>query len=427
MSTPSRDSDASPAHTDVRLGIVVVAAGSGTRLGAAEPKAFVELGGATLLEHALTAIARLDEEARVVVVAPSIRVDAATAIAGRVLAPGYGTVVAGGAERQDSVAAGIAALAAADTAGALDVVLIHDAARALTPSTVFARVAERVRASGAGVVPALPMIDTVAETDGADTVERVADRSRLAVLQTPQGFPFAAYRAAIAGASTGHTDDTSVFAAAGHDVVTVTGDEASLKITTPWDLRRAELILAERGGAPTGQGPSQASRAMLGPAAALRTGVGIDVHAYDDTAECWLGGLFWPNEPGLAGHSDGDAVSHAICDALLSAAGLGDIGSRFGVDDPRFADARGEVFLTATIELLAEAGYRVENVAVQLVAARPRFAPRRREVEQHLTAILGAPVSVAATTSDGLGFTGRAEGVTAVATALVSRTEKPRR
>ncbi|HET8956990.1 MAG TPA: 2-C-methyl-D-erythritol 4-phosphate cytidylyltransferase, partial [Microcella sp.] len=221
MSTPSRDSDASPAHTDVRLGIVVVAAGSGTRLGAAEPKAFVELGGATLLEHALTAIARLDEAARVVVVAPSIRVDAATAITDRVIAPGYATVVAGGAERQDSVAAGVAALAAADVDGALDVVLIHDAARALTPSAVFARVAERVRASDAGVVPALPMIDTVAETDGADSVERVADRSRLAVLQTPQGFPFAAYRAAIAGASTGHTDDTSVFAAAGHDVVTV--------------------------------------------------------------------------------------------------------------------------------------------------------------------------------------------------------------
>lgn len=411
MSTLPRDSDAPPAHTDVRLGIVVVAAGSGTRLGASEPKAFVSLGGRTLLEHALTAIARLDEAARVVVVAPSIRADAARDIVDRVIAPGYGHVVVGGAERQDSVAAGIAALAEADAGGALNVVLIHDAARALTPTAVFDRVAERVRASGAGVIPALPMVDTVAVTDGADTIDRVADRSRLAVLQTPQGFPFAPYRAAIAGAAAGHTDDTSVFAAAGHDVVTVAGDEQALKITTPWDLRRAELILAEREGA--------AARTYAAPA--LRTGVGIDVHAYDDTAECWLGGLFWPDEPGLAGHSDGDAVSHAICDALLSAAGLGDIGSRFGVDDPRFADARGEVFLTATLELLADAGYRVENVAVQLVAARPRFSPRRVEVEQHLTAILAAPVSVAATTSDGLGFTGRAEGVTAVATALVSR------
>lgn len=376
------------------------------------------VGGVSLLEHALCAIARLDEAARVVVVAPSIRVDAARDIAGRVLAPGYGTVVAGGAERQDSVAAGIAALV--ELGEPIDTVLIHDAARALTPTAVFARVIERVRETAAGVIPALPVVDTVAETNGAGAIEHVADRSRLAVLQTPQGFPFAAYRAALASAAPGHTDDTSVFAAAGHPVVTVAGDDAALKITTAWDLRRAELILAERDGTPA-RGP------------AIRTGVGIDVHAYDADAECWLGGLFWPNEPGLAGHSDGDAVSHAICDALLSAAGLGDIGSRFGVDDPRFADARGEVFLTATLELLSSAGYRVENVAVQLVAARPRFAPRRVEVEQHLTRLLGAPVSVAATTSDGLGFTGRAEGVTAVATALVARvdsvsvTEKPRR
>lgn len=341
------------------------------------------------------------------VVAPSIRLDAAREIVDRVLAPGSGAVVAGGAERQESVAAGVAALAESDADGALDVVLIHDAARALTPTAVFARVAARVRETQAGVIPALPMIDTVAETDGGTAIEAVADRSRLAVLQTPQGFPFGAYRAAIASATAGHTDDTSVFAAAGHDVVTVVGDEAALKITTPWDLRRAELLL------------DAAAPAALPPA--LRTGVGVDVHAYDASAECWLGGLFWPNEPGLAGHSDGDAVSHATCDALLSAAGLGDIGSRFGVDDPRFADARGEVFLTATLELLAAAGYRVENVAVQLIAARPRFAPRRVEVEQHLSGILGAPVSVAATTSDGLGFTGRAEGVTAIATALVAR------
>jgi 2-C-methyl-D-erythritol 4-phosphate cytidylyltransferase/2-C-methyl-D-erythritol 2,4-cyclodiphosphate synthase len=116
----------------------------------------------------------------------------------------------------------------------------------------------------------------------------------------------------------------------------------------------------------------------------------------------------------------GDAISHAICDALLSAAGLGDIGSRFGVDDPRFADARGEVFLTETLGLVRDAGFDVVNVAVQVVAARPRFAARRHEVEALLSRLLGAPVSVAATTSDGLGFTGRREGLTAIATALLS-------
>lgn len=372
----------------------------------AEPKAFVQLGGRTLLAHALGNVARVSEPAWVVVVAPASHLDEARTELEREIAAGYGTVVTGGRERQDSVAAGIDALATLAGEAPPEVVLIHDAARALTPAVVFERVAARVRDGGAGVIPALPMIDTVAETDGADAVERVADRSRLAVLQTPQGFPFVTYRQAIATAGEGHTDDTSVFAAAGHPVVTVAGDEAALKITTPWDLRRAELLLGDRVGA----------------AHAGRTGIGIDVHAYDENSPLWLGGLHWPNEPGLAGHSDGDAISHAICDALLSAAGLGDIGSRFGVDDPHFADARGDVFLTATLDLLAEAGFRVLNVAVQVVAARPRFAPRRVEVEQHLTELLGAPVSVAATTSDGLGFTGRAEGVAAVATALVHTT-----
>ncbi len=151
----------------------------------------------------------------------------------------------------------------------------------------------------------------------------------------------------------------------------------------------------------------------------MRTGIGIDVHAFDDGAALWLGGLYWPNQPGLAGHSDGDAVIHAICDAVLSAAGLGDIGGRFGTDDPRFADARSELFLRETLEAVAGAGFEVVNVAVQVVANQPRIAERRSEVEALLGGIVGAPVSVAGTTSDLLGFTGRGEGLSATATALL--------
>jgi len=379
------------------LAVVVVAAGSGTRLGHAEPKAFVTLAGRSLLEHALESIFALCEPAQVIVVAPRTHVSEAQRIAHRVAgrAADHLTIVVGGANRQESVAAGVAAVAE----GA-EVVLIHDAARALTPVAVFARVIERVRAAGVGVIPALPVVDTIARTTGEGSVVGQVDRSELATIQTPQGFPLDAYRAAAAMAGPGHTDDASVYAAAGHPVITVAGDEAAFKVTTPWDLRRAELLLT--GGRP-----------------AIRTGVGIDVHAYDDDQPLWLGGLYWPDEPGLAGHSDGDAISHAICDAMLSAAGLGDIGSRFGVDDPRFADARGEVFLAATLALVRDAGFDVVNVAVQVIAARPRFAARRHEVEALLSRLLGAPVSVAATTSDGLGFTGRREGLTAVATALL--------
>jgi 2-C-methyl-D-erythritol 4-phosphate cytidylyltransferase/2-C-methyl-D-erythritol 2,4-cyclodiphosphate synthase len=155
--------------------------------------------------------------------------------------------------------------------------------------------------------------------------------------------------------------------------------------------------------------------------AGIRTGIGTDVHAYDDDSELWLAGLRWPGERGLSGHSDGDPVSHAITDALLSAAGLGDIGSVFGTSDPRFAGAHGEVFLAATRSRLEAEGFVVGNVAVQIIGNSPRFSPRRQEAEALLTGLLGAPVSISATTTDGLGFTGRGEGVCAIATATVSR------
>lgn len=132
--------------------------------------------------------------------------------------------------------------------------------------------------------------------------------------------------------------------------------------------------------------------------------------------------MFWPGEIGLAGHSDGDAVSHAICDALLSAAGLGDLGSNFGTSDPRFADAHGEVFLTAAVELVTAAGFAIGNVSVQIVAEHPKIGTRRVEIEVLLSALVGAPVSVAATTSDGLGFTGRGEGISVISTCLLHRT-----
>ncbi|MBC7517931.1 MAG: 2-C-methyl-D-erythritol 2,4-cyclodiphosphate synthase [Microbacteriaceae bacterium] len=150
-----------------------------------------------------------------------------------------------------------------------------------------------------------------------------------------------------------------------------------------------------------------------------RVGLGLDAHAFDATVELWLGTLFWPGEAGLAGHSDGDALSHALCDALLSAAGLGDIGQRFGTADPKLAGARGEVFIRETVRLVTDAGYAIGNVAVQMVARHPKLAPRRIELEETLTALIGAPVSVSATTTDGLGFTGRGEGISVLATALV--------
>ncbi|PPF56130.1 bifunctional 2-C-methyl-D-erythritol 4-phosphate cytidylyltransferase/2-C-methyl-D-erythritol 2,4-cyclodiphosphate synthase [Clavibacter michiganensis] len=388
-----------------RLGVVVVAAGSGTRLGAGIPKALVEVGGATLLARSLARVLDLAEEAHVVVVAPGTHLAEASTVADAAAGAARGSVavVAGGETRQGSVRAGLAALA-----GSVDTVLVHDAARALTPTALFAAVAAEVRARGAGVVPGLPVTDTVKRVDPAGECLGTVDRSDLVGVQTPQGFPRAeldaAYRAAIAE----HTDDAALFQAAGGAVHVVPGDALAFKVTTAWDLRRAEELVARAEG--------------LGSAASrLRSGIGTDVHAVDGTQPLWLAGLHWPGEAGLAGHSDGDAVSHAVCDALLSAAGLGDIGGIFGTDDPELDGAHGDVFLRRTAELVRGAGYGIVNVAVQVMAVRPKLSPRRAEAERVLSAAVGAPVSLAGTTTDGLGFTGRGDGVAAVATALVER------
>jgi len=381
------------------VAVVVVAAGSGTRLQHAHPKAFVPVGDRTVLEHCLRGVFATAEPAQVVVVVPASRSGEAAEVCARAAgaAAPYLSVVVGGATRQQSVAAGLARLA-----DGIETVLVHDAARAFTPAAQFELVVDAVRATGGGVVPGLPVTDTIKRTDGG-RVAGTVDRSSLLAVQTPQGFPRADLEAAYSAAIEEHTDDAALFAAAGHAVTPITGDPLAFKITTPWDLRRAEGLAEE-----------------LRPSLA-RTGVGIDVHAADPSRPLWLGGLHWPGEAGLAGHSDGDAVSHAVADALLSAAGLGDLGSRFGVDDPRFAEAHGDVFVAGAVDLLRGAGFAVGNAAVQVIARRPRIAGRRAEIEEHLTALVGAPVSVSATTTDGLGFTGRGEGVAVICTALVTR------
>lgn len=389
-----------------RVAVVVVAAGSGTRLGLDVPKAFVGLDEHTILRHALEGVFAAPV-AQVVIVAPAGRegealTDAHEAAGDR---SELVSVVTGGATRQASVEAGIAALWPS-----VEVVLIHDAARALTPPEVFARVIDAVDRTGWGVVPALPVVDTIKRVDGDRIVEAV-DRAQLAAAQTPQGFRRDVLETSYAVAREEYTDDAALVAAAGHRVAIVDGHAHAFKITTPADLDRARALATPLAPVEVGLGARH-----TGP----RVGVGTDVHAFGGEGPLWLAGLEWPGEPALSGHSDGDAVAHAIVDALLSAAGLGDIGTHFGTSRPELAGAHADAFLARTRELLGEAGWSVANVAVQIQSNRPKLAPRRAEAEAALSAALGgAPVSLSATTTDGLGFTGAGEGVQAFAVALI--------
>lgn len=388
-----------------RTAIVVVAAGSGTRLGADAPKAFVGIDAHTILRHALNGVFASPIAQIVVVVPEHRRGDALTEVresAGE--RRDLVSIVAGGASRQQSVAAGLAAVWPD-----VEYVLVHDAARALTPPTVFERVIAALESGHEAVLPVLPVVDTVKRVDGAAVVEAV-DRSVLAAAQTPQGFRRDVLLAALAEADQEHTDDAALVQAAGHAVTTVPGDERAFKITTAADLERARALVAPITPVTAG---------LASPALLPRVGVGTDVHAFGGEGALWLAGLEWPGEPALHGHSDGDAVAHAIVDALLAAAGLGDIGLHFGTDHPEYAGAHAAAFLTRTRAILAEAGFAIGNVSVQVQARRPRFAARRQEAERVLSDALGAPVSVSATTTDGLGFTGTGEGVAAFAVALV--------
>lgn len=383
-----------------KIAVILVAAGDGNRLQAGIPKALVKISRKTLLEHALENILQVQDLVQVVIASHEDRVEEfatiARAFAGDKVELAF---TLGGLSRQGSIANALK-----EVSSSADVVLIHDVARCFAPASVFDRVAKAVIETGSAVIPVLAVVDTIKSVN-QDVVLGTVDRDGLRIAQTPQGFPREQIMKGYESATSDFTDDASLLQAQGVLVSSVLGDAMAFKITVKADLEYPELL--------------------LGNSVEQRTGIGTDVHRFseDQSKPLYLGTILWPGEIGLEGHSDGDALAHAVVDSLLAAAGLGDIGSNFGVDKPEYLGANGSVFITETLRLLATAGWNVVNVSVQLIGNKPKLSPRREEVEQALGALVGAPVSVGATTTDGLGFLGSSEGVGAVATALI---EKPK-
>lgn len=369
---------------------VIVAAGQGLRAGQPLPKQFARWRGKPVVRHSAEALAAAGI-APIVVMIP----DGAEAIAAECLA-GIPAVrlVTGGATRQESVRRGLEALAGE----APDIVLIHDAARPILPRAVIDRLVAAL-AVQPGAIPVLPVVDSLAEAEG-DLMGSPARRDALRRVQTPQAFRFADILAAHRGwqGTADAGDDAQVARAAGLAVALVEGDERLHKLTYASDFA-----------------------ADLPP---VRIGTGYDVHRLAVGEELWLGGVKIDHTHGLSGHSDADVAIHALVDAILGAIGDGDIGSHFPPSDPQWKGASSDRFLAHAIQLATGAGYRIGNVDLTIICEAPKIGPHRATIRARLAEIMGTgleAVSVKATTTERLGFTGRGEGIAVQAVATLLR------
>ena len=377
-----------------RVVALVVAAGRGNRFGGDLPKQWLELDGRPLLRHALGAFAAHPDIAEVrAVIHPDDRARYEAASAGLRLNP----PIHGGATRQESVRLGLEALAENPP----DLVLIHDGARPFVDPGLIHRVLKSLK-TGKGAIPALPVHDTLKRgKDGI--IVGTEPRDGLFRAQTPQGFHFAEILAAHRAASGRElTDDAAVLEASGVPVALVEGAEDNVKITTRVDLARAAARFDRPGE--------------------VRVASGYDVHRFDAGEFVTLCNIQVPHTHGLEGHSDADAALHALTDALLGCIAAGDIGRHFPPTDPRWKGADSAIFLSYVAELVAAAGGRIQHADITIICERPKIGPHRAAMAARVAEILRiseSRVSVKATTTEGLGFTGRQEGIAAQATATV--------
>ena len=370
---------------------IVVAAGKGLRAGQPMPKQFAQWRGKPMVRHSVEALAKAGATGIVVAIPDGANEIAREALAGIARVE----LVIGGATRQDSVRLALEALGP----GAPEHILIHDAARPVLARAVIERLLAGL-VDHPGAIPVLPVVDSLA-IDANGAMAGTCDREALRRVQTPQAFRYAdivaAHRAWPGETTAG--DDAQVLRAAGGSVAMVEGDEALKKLTFAEDFMTDRPI--------------------------VRTGMGFDVHRLAAGEELWLGGVRIPHDRGLAGHSDADVALHALVDALLGAIGEGDIGAHFPPGDSQWKGARSSRFVEHAAALVADAGYTVANVDLTIICEAPKIGPHRDAMRARiaqLLAIQAGAVSVKATTTEGLGLTGRGEGIAAQAVATLART-----
>jgi 2-C-methyl-D-erythritol 4-phosphate cytidylyltransferase / 2-C-methyl-D-erythritol 2,4-cyclodiphosphate synthase len=369
----------------MRIAAILVAAGTGTRFGADQPKQFLLLAGKPVIRHAAEALA--EHVSLLQPVGDAEPIEAALLGLSGCLPP-----IPGGATRQDSVRIGLEALARHDP----DIVLVHDAARPfIPPGTIPALLAALAESQGA--IPAAPVADTLKRVVRGVITETVP-RTGLFRAQTPQAFHFAALLAVHRSGVTGATDDAALLEAAGQSVEVVPGSDDNIKLTYPDDLVRLERIMAT----------------PLTP----RVGTGFDVHVLEAGRKLVLCGVSIPHDKGLAGHSDADVGIHALCDAIYGALAEGDIGRHFPPTETTWKDADSARFLSHAAQRIAARGARLANADVTLICERPKITPHAPAMIARLASLLGVSpgcISVKATTTERLGFTGRGEGIAAQA------------
>jgi 2-C-methyl-D-erythritol 4-phosphate cytidylyltransferase/2-C-methyl-D-erythritol 2,4-cyclodiphosphate synthase len=388
---------------------VIAAGGTGTRMNSGVPKQFLEIAGKPILLHTIERIASIEAVTQIVIALPPEHIPEAEAILRRQPPVVEVRCVAGGASRQESVLCGVV-----NARRDADILMVHDAVRPVCDRATILRVLDAAWEKG-GAVPGLPATETIQRVSRRGRVLATPPREELYAIQTPQAFRADILISALEEAREAGflgTDESSVVRWAGHPVVVVPGSPENIKITRPLDLEIARILIS--GRAENGAGMKESG---------LRIGQGIDYHRLVEGRRLILGGVDIPYERGLDGHSDADALSHAVCDALLGAAGLGDIGQHFPDTDPVNRGRSSLEFLREVRSKVEAAGWIIRNVDATLLAQRPRLAPHMPGMRKNIAESLGlseAEVNIKATTTEGMNAEGRGEGVSAQAIALIS-------